>query len=225
MLLPPTSAWAFTAGATTDWMKRSLSVPTELVAVTVNEKSPVAVGVPVYAPVAGSSDMPGGKAPALTLHVTGVDPLAVNAIASAAAPAMPGPSGEAGAVMDGVCRMVCENARVALPRRLVAVTVKLKTPAACGVPAYWPVVASSAMPGGSAPAVTANVIGAVPVAMIEVGANAAPTTPFPIDAGAVIDGTTVSFASSWQAPSVSETATIAAAQRRLRVSIANPFCP
>ena len=66
---------------------------------------------------------------------------------------------------------------------------------------------------------------AMPVAMIDVGANATPTTPFPIDAGAVIVGTTVSFASSWQAPSVSEMATSAAAQNRLRVSIASPFCP
>src|SRR5688500_7123428 len=141
MLLPPTSAWAFTAGAITVCMKESLSAPTELVAVTVNEKLPVTVGVPVYDPVAGSSDMPGGNEPALTLHVIGVEPLAVNGIALDAAPAIPGSSGDAGAVMDGICRMVCENARFALPRRLVAVTVKLKTPAAEGVPEYWPLVA------------------------------------------------------------------------------------
>jgi hypothetical protein len=206
-------------------MNAALSEPTEFVAVIVNEKSPVATGVPVYAPVAASSAMPGGNEPALTLQAIGVEPLAVKAIASAAAPAVAAASGAAGAVMAGACRMVCEYARLPLPRRLVATTVKSKTPAVVGVPPYCPVVASSVMPGGSAPAVTANVIGAVPVAMMEVGTNAAPTTPLPIEAGAVIVGTTVSFASSWQAPSVSERATIAAAQNRLSVSIASPFCP
>jgi hypothetical protein len=96
-------------------------------------------------------------------------------------------------------------------------------PAAVGVPEYCPVVPSSVIPGGNVPAVTANVIGRVPLAAIDVGANAAPTTPFPIDAGAVIVGTTVSFASSPHAPSVSATAMRAAAQLCLRESISNPL--
>ena len=50
-----------------------------------------------------------------------------------------------------------------LPPSLVAVTVKLNVPPAVGVPEYTP-EALSAMPGGSAPAVTDQLIGAVPVA-------------------------------------------------------------
>ena len=103
-----------------------------------NVKLPVAVGVPVYAPVAASSAMPGGSAPPLTLQVMGVEPLAVKLVAADAVPAMLAPSGDAGAVMSGVCSMVCVYAWLAMPARLVAVMVKLNTPMAVGVPVYWP---------------------------------------------------------------------------------------
>ena len=50
------------------------------------------------------------------------------------------------------------------PPALVALTVKVKMPAAAGVPLMMPVEDAKESPAGSAPLVTLHVIGAVPVA-------------------------------------------------------------
>ena len=50
------------------------------------------------------------------------------------------------------------------PPALVALTVKVKMPAAVGAPLMMPVEDAKENPAGSAPLVTLHVIGAVPVA-------------------------------------------------------------
>ena len=50
------------------------------------------------------------------------------------------------------------------PPALVALTVKVKMPAAVGVPLMMPLEDAKESPAGSAPLVTLHVIGAVPVA-------------------------------------------------------------
>ena len=50
------------------------------------------------------------------------------------------------------------------PPELVALTVKVKMPAAVGVPLMMPVEDAKEIPAGSVPLVTLHVIGAVPVA-------------------------------------------------------------
>jgi hypothetical protein len=106
-LLPLTSACALKTGVVTNCTYGSLSAPAAFVAVTVKLKLPGAVGVPAKAPVFASSVMPGGRLPAVTLQVIGVEPLAVN-VAVLGAPPTIFASGDAGAVIDGGCRMVCE---------------------------------------------------------------------------------------------------------------------
>jgi len=54
---------------------------------------------------------------------------------------------------------------VTLPAEFVALTVKLDVPAVVGVPVIAPVVAFKFKPVGRLPAVTAHVIGVVPVAV------------------------------------------------------------
>ncbi|GHV54578.1 hypothetical protein FACS1894216_14890 [Synergistales bacterium] len=56
------------------------------------------------------------------------------------------------------------NAFVLFPALFVAFTVKLKVPAADGVPLIVPVEAFSVNPPGKAPSSIAHVIGALPVA-------------------------------------------------------------
>ena len=51
-----------------------------------------------------------------------------------------------------------------LPTELLAVTVNVETPAAVGVPPSTPVEAPRVRPAGSVPLVTAQEMGAVPVA-------------------------------------------------------------
>ena len=59
---------------------------------------------------------------------------------------------------------VSVNARLALPTEFVAVSVNENVPPAVRAPVTVPVAAFSTRPGGSAPAVSAQVIGAVPEA-------------------------------------------------------------
>jgi hypothetical protein len=57
-------------GEVTTWEYARLSMPKLLVAATVNENEPAAVGVPIYAPVVAFSVRPGGNVPEATLHIT-----------------------------------------------------------------------------------------------------------------------------------------------------------
>ncbi len=59
--------------------------------------------------------MPGGNAPALTLKVIGVEPLAPNTMAVAELPASLAINGDTGPVMAGRWKTACVNARLLLP--------------------------------------------------------------------------------------------------------------
>lgn len=50
--------------------------PPAFVAIMVGVNTPSAVGVPLMAPVEGVNDIPGGKAPLVTLQVIGAVPVA-----------------------------------------------------------------------------------------------------------------------------------------------------
>jgi len=54
-------------------------LPPALVALTVNVKTPAAVGVPLKMPVADPRLSPPGSVPLVTAHVIGVVPVATNA--------------------------------------------------------------------------------------------------------------------------------------------------
>ena len=66
-------------------------------------------------------------------------------------------------VITGGAFMVIERAFVSLPSALVALTVKLKTPAVVGVPEIAP-VGARVNPPGNAPAWMLHVIVVMPVA-------------------------------------------------------------
>ena len=137
--------------------------PSASVAVRAKLNGPLAVGVPVTTPVAGSSRSPGGSAPAVTANVVGPRPPAVatgwlygTPRVRAARPAV--------VTARGLLTAPLKSWLTCRPSASVAVTAKPNGPPAVGVPAMTPVTRSRLSPAGSAPPVTANVIGPRPPA-------------------------------------------------------------
>ena len=135
--------------------------PTVSIALIVKLNVPAADVVPVIAPVDVFSDRPVGSEPAETLYVgVPVPPDAVTLWLYATPCVVAG--SEPGEI-DITTLIVTLYAREPVePRLSVAVIVKLNVPAADGVPVIAPLDAFSDSPVGNAPAVTANVYGAVP---------------------------------------------------------------
>ena len=137
-----------------------VSLPTLLVALTVKLEVPAVLGVPEMMP-ADDSVNPAGKLPLCNDHVIGVVPEA----ASCALYVVPvKPPGRVVVVMNGGSSTVMLNDLVSLPTALVAFTVKLKVPAADGVPEMTPAV-DSVNPVGKLPLLSVQVMGVVPVAV------------------------------------------------------------
>ena len=77
--MPPGSEAVVTAGICVTKIFMLLVVfPTGLVALTVKSNEPIAVGVPVIAPVVSFKIRPVGSLPLNTAHVIGVVPVAVS---------------------------------------------------------------------------------------------------------------------------------------------------
>jgi len=68
-------------------------------------------------------------------------------------------------VIAGIVVMTILSCLVVLPATLVALAVKLKVPAAVGVPNILPPISSRAMFGGRLPPAIDQVIGDVPVTL------------------------------------------------------------
>ena len=75
------------------------------------------------------------------------------------------PPGRDVVVMAGFAEMTMLRSLVAFPALLVALTVKLKVPAAVGVPVIAPLDVFRFKPVGSVPLLIAQVMGVVPVAV------------------------------------------------------------
>jgi len=138
-----------------------LTLPALFVAVTVKVKLPAAVGVPESTPVLVFSDSPLGRPP-VCVHVGAGLPVAVK-VKLYALPTVPLgglPEVIAGAVG---AEMVIVTLLLALPSLFVAVTVKVKLPAAVGVPESTPVLVLKVKPLGKFP-VCDQVGAGVPVA-------------------------------------------------------------
>ncbi len=130
------------------------------VTVAVNEKVPVAPGVPEMAPL-GLSIKPGGKLPPVMAHVKGcVPPTALSEIPVYGTPTVAPGRIEARTVRLGA--MAIWNCPVAVAwRESVTVAANVKVPVCVGVPLMTPPLLSDS-PGGSPPLVTDHVNGGVP---------------------------------------------------------------
>ena len=96
-------------------------------------------------------------------------------------------------------------------------------PASVGVPDSLPVVASSVSPGGTIPAETLKVIGAVPLVTKSTGVIAVPTMPLASgEAGAVIEGATAFLSSSQPVKSEEASAAKAMADQVLNARMRIP---
>jgi hypothetical protein len=119
--------------------------------------------VPEIAPVAGFRDKPAGSAPALTDHTYGcTPPVAARAKLKAEPTAASG--AVAGVITSGVRTAMflgCETC-TGVEDESVACRVNGNAPVTVGVPTTLPEAPSIASPPGSAPLVTAQVIGATP---------------------------------------------------------------
>src|SRR5579883_669570 len=128
-------------------------------------KLPAVVGVPLITPAAPSESPPGG-----------LPPVAPNC-ALYGVLTVPPASGEVEVivslgtmVIEKVALAVCGDASVAL-------TPKLKLPAAVGVPLNWPLAASRLKPPGSAPLATDHFTGGVAPEVPKENEYATPTMP------------------------------------------------
>jgi len=133
----------------------------ESTAFTVKPKLPAVVGVPVIAPVALFSARPAGSAPAEMEYVYGDVPPEAVADCAYATPAVAAVSTDGemltvGAFTANVYGRAPVNGAPVPVDESVAVTVKLKLPAAVGVPDSRPAV-DSVTPAGSVPDVIAYV--------------------------------------------------------------------
>ena len=147
--------------------------PTVSVAPIVKLNVPAADVVPVIAPVAAFRDKPVGNEPADTLYVGAPVPPDAETLWLYATPCVVAGS-EAGEI-DITALIVTLYARDPVdPRLSFAVIVKLNVPAADGVPVIAPVDAFNDSPVGNAPALMANVYGAVPPDAVTVWLYATP---------------------------------------------------
>ena len=127
--------------------------------VTVKEKAPEAVGVPLRTPLEALSERPAGSEPAETDHVNVVglpDAVKVCEYVAPTSPLAGAPEVIDGAWGAAVIEML--NPWVALGLTpLEQVTTPLKVPAAVGVPLSRPLEALRVRPLGNAPLVTVQV--------------------------------------------------------------------
>jgi len=161
-------------------------VPVALVAVNDISDLFIAVGVPVSVPVEELNDIPAGNP--VTAHDVG-DPVACNCVAGYAA--LTGEIGSARLVITGgdepAAFTVNASDVLADPYAFVAVNVIDPLAVAVGVPDSTPALLN-VMPAGSAPPVTLQVIGAVPVAVNVVVGYSVLTVPATRNAGDVMVG-------------------------------------
>jgi hypothetical protein len=136
--------------------------PPALVALAVKVKTPGAVGVPLTMPVEDAKESPAGSAPVVTPHVIGAVPVAAR-VCVYTDPVTAAGKGDVVVMPGGVFTVRVSDLELE-PPALVALTVKVKMPAAVGVPLMMPLEDAKENPAGSAPLVTLHVIGAVPVA-------------------------------------------------------------
>jgi hypothetical protein len=124
---------------------------------------PVAVGVPVIAPVVGFNESPLGSVPTVMLHVKGRVPPVACKVALYAVPTTPFGS-DVVVTASGAALIVMLRALDAFcPSASVACTVKFVVPGfPVGVPVIAPVEAFSVSPAGSDPTMTLQVIAPVP---------------------------------------------------------------
>jgi hypothetical protein len=86
----------------------------------------------------------------------------------------------------GLVIVIARVTEVLTPFASVAVTVKVNVPLPVGVPLIFPVAGSTVSPTGSAPSVTANVIGVFPPETFRASEYGVPVVPINPDVGAVI---------------------------------------
>ena len=123
----------------------------------------IAVGVPLSRPVDAFNVNPAGSVPLVTAQVIVALPDAAN-VCEYALPVWPDGNGET-VVITGAeftLRLICLDA---VPKALVARTVRLLTAIAVGVPVMAPVALFNANPWGKAPRASAQEMGVVPEAV------------------------------------------------------------
>jgi hypothetical protein len=138
-------------------------LPEELVAAMVTVAAAIAVGVPLSRPVDAFNVNPVGSVPLVTAQAIAGLPEAAN-ICAYALPVWPDGNGET-VVITGAeltLRLICLDA---VPKALVARTVRVLVPVAVGVPLMSPVALFNANPVGKAPRASAQEMGVVPEAV------------------------------------------------------------
>lgn len=144
----------------------------ESVTCTVKLEVPVAVGVPVIAPVAAFSVSPPGRLPLVMAQVYGDTPPAAATLALYPALITPVGSEVVVTLKVGALMVMLRAAEAVLAgdSESVTLTVKLMTPTSgpVGVPVIAPVAALSESPAGKLPTVTAQEYGEVPPAAAKV---------------------------------------------------------
>src|SRR5450756_332006 len=128
----------------------------------VKEKEPVAVGVPVMAPVAVLSERPVGSAPAVTAKVYGAVPPEAETVWLYAVVTEPSGRVAGETVIVGQAITIVYAWLPAQRLTSAAVIVKLKVPDVVGVPVIAPVEALRESPVGSAPVVMLYTYGETP---------------------------------------------------------------
>ena len=122
---------------------------------------PVAVGVPVIAPVVAFKFKPVGRLPSVIAHVIGVVPVAASLWLYALFIV---PSGRVAVVIVGGTVMTMLRVFVPFPAEFVALTAKLNVPVVVGVPDISPMVSFKLRPAGSVRLEIDHVRGVEPVA-------------------------------------------------------------
>lgn len=128
------------------------AVPVESTTCAENGNEPAVFGVPVIAPVAGFSVNPPGKLPAVMEYVNGGNPPPATKADVYGTPMVPTLAGHVRVI---VSPMLMEQEIVTVPAapptESTTRALKLKTPAAVGVPVMAPVFASRFSPPGRLP--------------------------------------------------------------------------
>ena len=138
-------------------------LPFESTTLDTKVKVPAVVGVPEITPAA-LSVRPGGNVPETNEYVYGAVPPVTDMLAEYAVPTVALPLPQVPQIKfraDGATTMVQVWVSV-LPFESTTLDVKVKVPAAVGVPEIAPVVAFSVRPAGNAPELIEKVYGATP---------------------------------------------------------------
>ncbi len=174
-------------GLATEMLRPCMSVAFELsLTCTVKFAVPLAVGVPLMAPLA-ESDRPAGSAPGPLDHVYPPVPPLADSVWLYAAPTVPAGS-DVVVMVNGGGATVMLRAWVSLPFELsFTCTVKLEVPAAVGVPLMAP-LGASVRPGGSEPAFVDQLLPPVPPLAERLRLYGVPTTPAGSDMVLILSG-------------------------------------